>query len=106
MREMVFNTQVYASVARKAQAEGIVMLENRDRALPLEKGSRIALFGRSQFQYYKSGTGSGGMVNTSYVTGVREAILQREAYVLAPSLVVPGGDGHLSGARGSCGSGG
>ena len=86
MREMVFNTQVYASVARKAQAEGIVMLENRDRALPLEKGSRIALFGRSQFQYYKSGTGSGGMVNTSYVTGVREAILQREAYVLAPSL--------------------
>ena len=26
------------------------------------------------------------MVNTSYVTGVREAILQREAYVLAPSL--------------------
>ena len=75
MSESVFNTQVYASVARKAQAEGIVMLENRDNALPLEKGSRIALFGRSQFRYYKSGTGSGGMVNTTYVTGVREAIL-------------------------------
>ena len=86
MSESVFNTQVYASVARKAQAEGIVMLENRDHALPLAAGSRIALFGRSQFRYYKSGTGSGGMVNTSYVTGVREAILQREAYVLAPSL--------------------
>ena len=86
MSESVFNTQVYASVARKAQAEGIVMLENRDNALPLAKGSRIALFGRSQFRYYKSGTGSGGMVNTTYVTGVREAILEREAYVLAPSL--------------------
>ena len=86
MKESVFNVQVYASVARRAQAEGIVMLENRDGTLPLEKGSRIALFGRSQFSYYKSGTGSGGMVNTSYVTGVREAILQREAYVLAPSL--------------------
>ena len=86
MSESVFNTQVYASVARKAQAEGIVMLENRDNALPLKKGSRIALFGRSQFRYYKSGTGSGGMVNTTYVTGVREAILEREAYVLAPSL--------------------
>ena len=77
MSESVFNTQVYASVARKAQAEGIVMLENRDNALPLAKGSRIALFGRSQFRYYKSGTGSGGMVNTTYVTGVREAILER-----------------------------
>ena len=70
MSESVFNTKVYASVARKAQAEGIVMLENRDNALPLKKGSRIALFGRSQFRYYKSGTGSGGMVNTTYVTGV------------------------------------
>ena len=86
MSESVFNTKVYASVARKAQAEGIVMLENRDNALPLKKGSRIALFGRSQFRYYKSGTGSGGMVNTTYVTGIREAILEREAYVLAPSL--------------------
>ena len=87
MKETIFNTEVYASVARKAQAEGIVMLENRDHALPLAKGSRIALFGRSQFGYYKSGTGSGGMVNTYYVTGVREAILQREAYTLSPSLV-------------------
>ena len=86
MSGKVFNTQVYAAAARKAQAEGIVMLENRDGALPLRKGSRVALFGRTQFQYYKSGTGSGGMVNTAYVTGVREAILQREAYVLAPSL--------------------
>ena len=86
MKETIFNTEVYASVARKAQAEGVVMLENRDHALPLAKGSRIALFGRSQFGYYKSGTGSGGMVNTYYVTGVREAVLQREAYVLAPSL--------------------
>ena len=86
MSESLFNTQVYASVARKAQAEGIVMLENRDGALPLRAGSRVALFGRSQFQYYKSGTGSGGMVNTTYVTGVREAVLQREAYVLSPSL--------------------
>ncbi len=86
MKDSIFNTQVYASVARKAQAEGIVMLENRDHALPLAKGSRVALFGRSSFRYYKSGTGSGGMVNTDYVTGVREAILQREAYVLAPSL--------------------
>ena len=86
MKNSAFNTEVYASIARKTQAEGVVMLENRDGALPLPAGSRIALFGRSQFHYYKSGTGSGGMVNTAYVTGVREAILQRQAYVLSPSL--------------------
>ena len=86
MSSSVFNTKVYAQIARRTQAEGIVMLENRDKALPLAAGSRIALFGRSQFQYYKSGTGSGGMVNTTYVTGVREAILERKAYLLAPSL--------------------
>ena len=86
MKKSAFNTEVYASIARKTQAEGVVMLENRDGALPLPAGTRVALFGRSQFQYYKSGTGSGGMVNTAYVTGVREAILQREAYVLSPTL--------------------
>ena len=70
MKNMVFNREVYAGYARKAQAEGAVLLENRNGALPLAPGSRVALFGRSQFHYYKSGTGSGGMVNTDYVTGV------------------------------------
>ena len=86
MKNWIVNEELYAQAARKAQAEGIVMLENRDNALPLLPGSRIALFGRTQFHYYKSGTGSGGMVNTRYVTGVREAILQRSAYALAPSV--------------------
>ena len=86
MRTGIYNPKVFADLARRAQAEGAVMLENRDGALPLPKGSRVALFGRSQFHYYKSGTGSGGMVNTDHVTGVREAILAREAYVLSPSL--------------------
>ena len=43
MSESVFNTKVYASVARKAQAEGIVMLENRDNALPLKKAQPVPL---------------------------------------------------------------
>ena len=86
MKNMAFNKEVYAGYARKAQAEGAVLVENRNNALPLAQGSRIALFGRSQFHYYKSGTGSGGMVNTEYVTGLREAILQRGSYTLAPSV--------------------
>lgn len=73
MSENVFSAEKYAAKARQAVAEGVVLLRNEDNVLPLPGGSRIALFGRSQFNYYKSGTGSGGMVNTAYVTGIREA---------------------------------
>lgn len=86
MNEDVFSTEKYAAKAREAVAEGIVLLENRDNILPLPAGSRIALFGRSQFCYYKSGTGSGGMVNTAYVTGIQEALEKDERFVLNGEL--------------------
>ena len=65
MSNQLFDVEQFAAVARRAVAEGIVLLKNDDNALPLKKGAKIALFGRSQFNYYKSGTGSGGMVNTA-----------------------------------------
>lgn len=74
MGENLFSVEKYAAKARQAVAEGIVLLKNDNDILPLQAGSRIALFGRSQFCYYKSGTGSGGLVNTAYVTGIREAL--------------------------------
>lgn len=82
MVDNIFSPEKYAQKAREAVAEGIVMLRNEGRVLPLPSGSRIALFGRSQFNYYKSGTGSGGMVNTAYVVGIAEALEQSEDYVL------------------------
>lgn len=74
MGDCVYSVEKYAAVARKTIAEGIVLLKNESDVLPLVEGTKIALFGRSQFCYYKSGTGSGGMVNTDYVTGIREAL--------------------------------
>ena len=50
--------------------EGSVLLENRDNVLPLKKGERVSVFGRIQREYYKSGTGSGGLVNVKYVTNI------------------------------------
>lgn len=85
MSDKIFDLKAYAEKAREAVAEGIVMLRNEGRVLPLAKGEKIALFGRSQFNYYKSGTGSGGMVNTSYVTGIREA-LKNSDFVLNKEL--------------------
>ena len=64
----------YAAIARQTVAEGCVLLKNEDKALPLQKGTRVSVFGRIQFDYYKSGTGSGGAVNTRYVTGILDAL--------------------------------
>ena len=50
--------------------EGIVMLENKNNVLPLKKGDNVSIFGRIQREYYKSGTGSGGLVNVKYVTNI------------------------------------
>lgn len=74
MSKKSYSVKKYAETARQAVAEGIVLLKNEGGVLPLPTGSRIALFGRSQFCYYKSGTGSGGLVNTAYVTGIKEAL--------------------------------
>ena len=71
MSEKLFDTDKFAKTARRCVAEGTVLLKNDGDVLPLAEGTKIALFGRSQYNYFKSGTGSGGMVNTRYVTGVK-----------------------------------
>jgi len=76
----------YAAAARQAAAEGIVLLKNDREALPLRDGERLSLFGRAQFHYYKSGTGSGGCVNTDYVVGIRDALERSGRYRLNAAL--------------------
>ncbi len=77
----VIDGDAYARMARKAAAEGAVLLKNEGNVLPLKEGERLAVFGRIQFDYYKSGTGSGGMINTRYVVGILDA-LKEEKIVL------------------------
>ena len=74
MNEKTLNWNKYTESAIMTACEGIVMLENKDKVLPLKKGTRAALFGRMQTHYYKSGTGSGGMVNVHHVTDIREGL--------------------------------
>lgn len=66
----------YAGIARRAAAEGAVLLKNDNQTLPLQEGARVAVFGRMQLHYVKSGTGSGGLVNTRYVVGILDALKQ------------------------------
>ena len=81
-----YDIEAYAAKAREAAAEGIVLVRNEGQALPLPAGTRVALFGRSQFNYYKSGTGSGGMVNVRRVLDIPTALGGEDGYLLNESV--------------------
>ena len=74
MTKFTLDWKQYAALARQAAAEGCVLLENKNNTLPLAEGEKCAVFGRTQFEYYKSGTGSGGLVNTAYVHDLAYAL--------------------------------
>ena len=76
----IWDYEKFKATARLAAAEGIVLLKNDEKTLPLAKNTKVAVFGRSQMNYYKSGTGSGGMVNVDYVVGIYEAIADSGLY--------------------------
>ena len=86
IRLCTLDWDAYTRCARQAAAEGIVLLRNEKSVLPLAEGARVSLFGRGQLTYYKSGTGSGGMVNVSKVTGIREALEDEPGIVLNETL--------------------
>ena len=70
----------------KAAKEGIVLLENKTNMLPLKKGDRVSVFGRVQKEYYKSGTGSGGLVNVKYVTNIVDELKALDIVSVNPKL--------------------
>lgn len=75
-QKRVLDWQYYSEKAIASVAEGCVLLRNEGKVLPFRKGEKVAVFGRIQLDYYKSGTGSGGMVNVSRVVGITEGLLE------------------------------
>lgn len=73
--ERILDWNKYLDTAAKMVSEGIVMLKNENNALPLDTGKEVAVFGRIQFHYYKSGTGSGGMVNVTKVVNILDGLI-------------------------------
>lgn len=71
----ILDWEKYIETSARAVSEGIVLLKN-DGALPLKKDGEAAVFGRIQLHYYKSGTGSGGMVNVSRVVGITDGLIE------------------------------
>ena len=74
-------------LSRISATEGIVMLENKNNVLPLKNGDRVSVFGRIQREYYKSGTGSGGLVNVKYVTNIVDSLKECDGIEINEELL-------------------
>ena len=62
-----------AALARRAGAEGCVLLKN-EGTLPLKAGQSVAVFGRCQLDWFYVGYGSGGDVHPPYRVNLMEGL--------------------------------
>ncbi|TCM85859.1 beta-glucosidase [Paenibacillus sp. BK033] len=68
----------FAAFSRKVAAEGAVLLKNDGQVLPVRTGESVAIFGRTQVNYYRSGTGSGGSVNVTHTTNLLDGMRSKQ----------------------------
>ncbi|MCQ4087687.1 glycoside hydrolase family 3 C-terminal domain-containing protein [Saccharibacillus sp. JS10] len=64
----------FSEFSRKVAAQGAVLLQNDHNALPITSNDHVAIFGRVQLDYYRSGTGSGGSVHVSHTTNLLDGL--------------------------------
>ncbi|WP_017472960.1 glycoside hydrolase family 3 protein [Amphibacillus jilinensis] len=76
----------FAHFSRKVAADGAVLLKNENQTLPIENNERVAVFGRVQKDYYRSGTGSGGSVNVNYTTNLIDSLREKASVVVNEEL--------------------
>lgn len=74
-----------SKLLREAAAESIVLLENND-ILPLKASSKVAVFGRSQIDYFYVGYGSGGEVNPPYLVNLIEGLSKKDLLLYQPLI--------------------
>ena len=75
-RSRITGCEKHIRLAREAAEEGIVLLKNNGNALPLKKGTRVAVFGIAQIDYIKGGGGS-GVVHSAYTRNIYEGLKEK-----------------------------
>ena len=68
----------HIALSKEAATEGMVLLKNENNTLPLEKGEKIALFGKATIEYIKGGGGSGD-VNCPYIRNIADGFKAKES---------------------------
>ena len=64
-------------LSRQVAADGMVLLENRDEALPVQQGTTVAMFGRAMIDYTRGGGGSGA-TNVDYTRNILQGMQIKE----------------------------
>ena len=67
----------HLELSRSAASEGMVLLKNENHVLPLERGAKVALFGKATADYVKGGGGSGD-VTVPYLRNLHEGMLEKQ----------------------------
>src|SRR5471030_2531776 len=76
----------FSDLSRKVAAEGAVLLKNEGQNLPIKEGESISIFGRTQINYYRSGTGSGGSVVVEYTTNILDSLRNKKKIIVNEEL--------------------
>lgn len=71
-------------ICESVVANGAVLLQNKDNALPLKGNEKVTLFGTSAARFIYGGTGSGGM-NNADATTLKDA-LEADGFTVNPTL--------------------
>ncbi len=71
--ERVTASQKHRELSKNAAKGGMVLLKNDGNILPLERGVRVALFGKGCFDYVKGGGGSGD-VTVEYTINLHDGL--------------------------------
>ena len=75
----------HIALSRRAAREGMVLLKNEGQVLPLQRGCRVALFGKATIDYVKGGGGSGD-VTVPYVRNLYDGFCE----LIGKEAVYPG----------------
>lgn len=71
--QRVTASPAHIALSKEAAKEGMVLLKNNGNILPLQKGAKVALFGKATFDYVKGGGGSGD-VTVAYTRNLYEGL--------------------------------
>lgn len=76
----------FAEFSREVAAQGAVLLQNNNNVLPLVANDHVAIFGRVQINYYRSGTGSGGSVHVTHTTNLLDGLRRKQQITVNEQL--------------------